>query len=308
MLLVRGWPWVIPTAFHELARSFDVIIGERLEEKAGLLMSVKASDKKQGEIVMVRDFPEEFLSELFMNFYDKGFIRHASLPVGCTVLFVKKKDGSFRMCIDYRELNKLTVKNRYPLSRIDDLFDQLHGSQFFLKIDLRSGYHQLRVHEDDIPKTAFRTRYGHFEFIVMPFGLTNAPAGWEQENAFQTLNDKLCNALVLALLDGSKDFVVYCDASGLGLGCVLMQKVRSINDRILVAQKEIVDGLQDCRKVPLKGDVRTLIMDEAYKSKYSVHPGVDKMYYDLKDRLRLRIKGHLACFSNLNFPYGSGKE
>ncbi|GKC60891.1 putative reverse transcriptase domain-containing protein, partial [Tanacetum coccineum] len=118
---------------------------------------------------------EEF-SEQLMELQDKGFIRPSSSPWGAPVLFVKKKDGSFRMFIDYRELNKLTVKNRYPLPRIDDLFNQLQGSQFFSKIDLRSGYHQLRVHEDDIPKTAFRTRYGHFKFTVIPFGLTNAPA------------------------------------------------------------------------------------------------------------------------------------
>ncbi|GJX19959.1 putative reverse transcriptase domain-containing protein [Tanacetum coccineum] len=97
-------------------------------------------------------------------------------PWGAPVLFIKKKYGSFRMCIDYRELNKLIVKNQYPLLRIDDLFDQLQGSSVYSMIDLRSGYHQLRVSDEDIPKTAFRTRYGHYEFQVMPFGLTNAPA------------------------------------------------------------------------------------------------------------------------------------
>ncbi|KAL0554256.1 hypothetical protein IC582_008173 [Cucumis melo] len=107
---------------------------------------------------------------------DKGFIRPSVSPWGAPVLFVKKKDGSMRLCIDYRELNKVTVKNRYPLPRIDDLFDQLQGAIVFSKIDLRSGYHQLRIKDEDVPKTAFRSRYGHYEFIVMSFGLTNAPA------------------------------------------------------------------------------------------------------------------------------------
>ncbi|GJZ21417.1 putative reverse transcriptase domain-containing protein [Tanacetum coccineum] len=106
----------------------------------------------------------EELSTQLQELYDKGFIRPSSSPWGAPVLFVKKKDGSFRMCIDYRELNKLTVKNRYPLPRIDDLFDQLQGSSVYSKIDLRSGYHQLRVRDEDIPKTTFRTRYGHYEF------------------------------------------------------------------------------------------------------------------------------------------------
>ncbi|GJW26728.1 putative reverse transcriptase domain-containing protein, partial [Tanacetum coccineum] len=303
------------------------------------------------------------LSEQLQELSDKRFIRPSSSPWGASVLFVKKKDGSFRMCIDYRELNKLTVKNRYPLPRIDDLFDQLQGSSIYSKIDLRSGYHQLRVREQDIPKTAFRTRYGHYEFQVMPFGLTNAPAvfmdlmnrvckpyldkfvivfiddiliyskdereheehlkailellkkeklyakfskcefwipkvqflghvidsrgihvdpakiesikdwaspktpteirqflglagyyrrfiegfskiaksmtkltqkgikfdwGEKEENAFQLIKRKLCSAPILALPEGSEDFVVYCDASHKGLGAVLMQREKVI--------------------------------------------------------------------------------
>ncbi|GJY48708.1 reverse transcriptase domain-containing protein [Tanacetum coccineum] len=304
------------------------------------------------------------LSEQLKELSDKGFIRPSSSPWGAPVLFVKKKDESFRMCIDYRELNKLTVKNRYPLPRIDDLFDQLQGSSVYSKIDLRSGYHQLRVREEDIPKTAFRTRYGHYEFQVMPFGLTNAPAvfmdlmnrvckpyldkfvivfiddiliysknkkehkehlkqilellkkeelyakfskcefwipkvqflghvidsegihvdpakiesikdwtspkspteirqflglagyyrrfiegfskiakpmtkltqkkikfewGDKQEAAFQLLKQKLCSAPILALPEGSEDFIAYCDASKKGLGAVLMQREKVIS-------------------------------------------------------------------------------
>ncbi|GJV77203.1 putative reverse transcriptase domain-containing protein [Tanacetum coccineum] len=421
----------------------------------------------------------EELSGQLKEIQDNGFILPSSSPWEAPIFFVKKKDGSFRMCTDYRELDKFTIKNRYPLPRIDDLFDQLQGSQYFSKIDLRSGYPQLRVHEDDIPKTAFKTRYGHFEFTVMPFGLTNAPAvfmdlmirvcrpyldrfllvfiddilvysntreenevhlglilellkkeklyakfskcefwlrevqflghaingdgihvdpskikavknwedprtpsevrsflglagfyhrfienfskiakpltvltqksktfdwGEEQENAFQTLKGKLCDAPALALPDGPEDFVVYCDASGLGLGCVLMQRgkviayasrqlkideknytthdlelgaVKELNMRqrrwielfsdydceiryhpgkanvvaVVLSLDEMIEHRSDGALyyldriwVALKGDARTLILDKAHKSKYSVHPGADKMYFDLSDR------------------------
>ena len=97
-------------------------------------------------------------------------------PWGAHILFVEKKDGTLRLCVDYRQLNKMTIKNRYPLPRIDDLFDQVQGAYVFSKIDLRSGYHQVRIKDEDVHKNAFRTRYGHYEFLVVPFGLTNALA------------------------------------------------------------------------------------------------------------------------------------
>nr|GFC25657.1 putative reverse transcriptase domain-containing protein [Tanacetum cinerariifolium] len=144
------------------------------------------------------------LSTQLQELSKRGFIRPSSSPWGALILFVKKKDGSFWMCIIYRKLNKLTVKNRYPLSRIDDLFDQLQGSRVYSKINLRSSYHQLRVREEDIPKTAFRTRYGHYEFQVMPFGLTNAPA------VFMDLMNRVCklylDRFVIVFID---DILIY---------------------------------------------------------------------------------------------------
>ncbi|GJZ59314.1 retrotransposon protein, putative, ty3-gypsy subclass, partial [Tanacetum coccineum] len=144
------------------------------------------------------------LSNQLQELADRGFIRQSTSPWGAPVLFVKKKDGSFRMSIDYRELNKLTVKNRYLLPRIDDLFDQFQGSSVYSKIDLRSGYHQLRVRDEDIPKTAFRTRYGHYEFQVMSFGLTNA------HPVFMDLMNRVCkpylDKFVIVFID---DILIY---------------------------------------------------------------------------------------------------
>ncbi|GKD97194.1 putative reverse transcriptase domain-containing protein, partial [Tanacetum coccineum] len=211
------------------------------------------------------------LSDQLQELYDKGFIRPSFSPCGAPVLFVKKKDGSFWMCIDYRELNKLKVKNHYPLLRIDDLFDQLQGSSVYSKIDLRSSYHQLRVREEDIPKTAFKTRYGIMNF----------------------------NAPILALPEGAENFIVYCDDSYKGLGVVLMKNENMIayaSRQLKIHEKNytthdlelgaVVFALKIWRHylswLPCFDDIRTLIMHEFDKSKYSVYPGSDKLYQDMK--------------------------
>ncbi|GJV26320.1 putative reverse transcriptase domain-containing protein [Tanacetum coccineum] len=204
----------------------------------------KSDDKRLEDIPVVREFLEVFpedlpglppeLSNQLQELADRGYRDKYLHTWGAPVLFVKKKDGSFRMCIDYRELNKLTVKNRYPLPRIDDLFDQLQGLSVYSKIDLRSGYHQLKVRNEDIPKTAFRTRH-----LIDSRGIHVDPAkieaknkkyiwGKDQESTFQLLKQKLCEAPILALPEGNDDFVVYCDASLQGLGAVLMQREKVI--------------------------------------------------------------------------------
>ncbi|GJZ29042.1 putative reverse transcriptase domain-containing protein [Tanacetum coccineum] len=418
------------------------VVGERPEEKVRQLRSVKVEKHKMEEIVVVKDFPKVFpddlsgllpvrevefwielipgaipvskspyrltpskmeeLSGQLKELQEKGFIRPSSSPWGEPVLFVMKKDGSFRMCIDYRELNKLTIKNRYPLPRIDDLFDQLQGSQYFSKIDLRFGYHQLRVHEDDIPKDHTRKEHemhlglvlellkkeklyatfskcdfwlrevqflghvingdgihvdsskievvrnweapktptevrsflglaGYYRRFIENFSkiaksltvLTQKSKtfdwGEEQENAFQTLKDKLCNAPVLALPDGPKDFVLRIheknytthdlelDAVVFALkiwrhylygtkSCRWIELFSDYDYEIryhlgkanVVADALRLDEMMEHRSdgtlyyldrvwIPLKGDVRTLIMDDSHKSKYFVHLGADKM-------------------------------
>ncbi|GKC03461.1 putative reverse transcriptase domain-containing protein [Tanacetum coccineum] len=193
--------------------SFDAIIGMDWLDLLGLPLTRQVEfqiDLIPGAAPVAqapyRLAPSEMkqLSEQLKELSDKGFIRPSSSPSGAPVLFVKKKDGSFRMCIDYRELNKLTVKNHYSLPRIDDLFDQLQGSSVYSKIDLRSGYHQLRVREEYITKIAFRTRYGHYEFQVMPFGLTNTLA------VFMDLMNRVCkpylDKFVIVFID---DILIY---------------------------------------------------------------------------------------------------
>ena len=116
------------------------------------------------------------LKKQIEDLLEKKFIRPSASPWGAPMLLVKKKDGSSQLCVDYRKLNKLTIKNKYPLPRIDDLLDQLRGAVVFSKIDLRSGYHQILVKSEDVQKKTFRSRYGHYEYVVMPFGVTNTPA------------------------------------------------------------------------------------------------------------------------------------
>ena len=148
----------------------------------------------------------EELKRQLEELMEQGFIRNSASSWGAPILFVKKKDGSLRLCIDYRMLNQATIKNKYPLPRIEDLFDQLQRAKIFSKIDLRSGYHQLRIREEDVSKIAFRTRYGLYEFVVMPFGLTNAPA------AFMDLMNRIfrpfVDTFVIVFID---DILIYSE-------------------------------------------------------------------------------------------------
>ena len=144
------------------------------------------------------------LRKILKDYSDHGFTRESKSNFASPVIFVKKKDGSIRMCVDYRALNKITIKNKYPLPRTSELFDQLQGAKWFSKIDLRSGYHQVRIHPDDVHKTAFSTRYGLYEFLVLPFGLTNAPATFM--NLMQNIFRPLLDQFVIVFLD---DILIY---------------------------------------------------------------------------------------------------
>jgi hypothetical protein len=146
----------------------------------------------------------EELKRQLADMLSKGLIRPSASPWGLPVLFVDKRDGTIRLCVDYRKLNEVTIKNKYLLPKIEDLFDQLNGAKVFSKIDLRIGYHQLKVRESDIPKTAFTTRYGLFEYTVMSFGLTNAPAYFM--NLMNKVFMKFLDKFVVVFID---DILVY---------------------------------------------------------------------------------------------------
>ncbi|XP_075515845.1 uncharacterized protein LOC142550652 [Primulina tabacum] len=263
---------------------------------------------------------KELKSQL-QDLLDEGFFRPSSSPWGAPVLFVKKKDGSLRLCIDYREINKVTIKNKYLPPRIDDLFAQLQGATVFSKIDLRSGYHQLKVKECDIPKTALRTRYGHYEFLVMSFGLTNAPS------VFMDLMNRERIAVDPAKIEAVKKWPipltvaevrsflrlagyhpgkanVVADAlsrkSGLQLGSMIQKpliKHEQQLDTLLLdlrakAEKKRnsefglnSDGMiifQGRICVPVDDAIRRDVLTEAHTAPYSVHPGGTKKYQDLR--------------------------
>ncbi|GJS72317.1 putative reverse transcriptase domain-containing protein [Tanacetum coccineum] len=238
------------------------------------------------------------LSEQLQDLSDKGFIRPSSLPWGAPVLFVKKKDGSFRMCIDYRELNKLTVKNQYPLPRIDDLFDQLQGSSIYSKIDLRSGYHQLRDEKEHaehlkailelLRKEKLYAKFSKCEFWIPKLqflGHVIDSRGIHVDPAkIESIKDWASPKTPMEIR--REDFVVYCDASHKGLGVVLMQREKVIayaSQQLKVHEKNYTTHDLELRSVELVTLLwRPVIMHESHKSKYSIHPGSKKMYQDVK--------------------------
>ncbi|GKA47413.1 MAK10-like protein [Tanacetum coccineum] len=253
------------------------VYGERTLGAAKALMNAKVDEPRISDVPVVRDFTDVFSEDLSMT----------TTTTRAPVLFMKKKDGSFRMCIDHRELNKLTVKNRYPLPRIDDLFDQLQRACHFSKIDLRSGYHQLRVIEDAILNTAFRTRYERFESTVMPFGLTNAPA------VLMDLMNRVCEPylgrFVLIFIDDILAYSKSKEEHEVHLKLVL-ESLRKEKLYAKFSKSNVVgDGLSRKERVKsrrVRGMIlaaQRSVMDEAHASRYLVHPGADKTYYNLGD-------------------------
>ncbi|GJX11366.1 putative reverse transcriptase domain-containing protein [Tanacetum coccineum] len=240
--------------------SFDVIVGMYLVVKPkGMWIVIEFHIDLIPEVTPIAKSPYRLapskmqeLSKQLQELQDKGFIRPSHLLYGAPVLFVKKKDGSFRMCIDYRELNKLTIKNHYLLPRIDDLFDQLQGARYIYKIDLRSGYHQLRVQDDDISKTVFRTRYGHFELYTKE----------DHENHLRLMLDLLRKEKLYAKFSKC-EFWLQEDENVIAEGLNgIYQQMEKREDGSLHYMDRIW--------VLLVGSVRTKIMDEVHKTRACV--------------------------------------
>jgi hypothetical protein len=172
---------------------------------------------------------------------DKEYIRPSVSPCGAPVLFVKKKEGTLRLCIDYRQLNKMTIKNKNPLARINDLFNQVGGAKIFSKFDLQSGYHQVRIKEEDIKRTNFRTRYTHYEFVVIPFGLTNTPATFMflMNNIFSQYLDKFVVVFIDNILVYSKTKEEHDEQLRIVLQTLRKHKLYAEFDKCDFYQKEI---------------------------------------------------------------------
>ncbi|XP_057248330.1 uncharacterized protein LOC130590280 [Beta vulgaris subsp. vulgaris] len=234
-----------------IEHAIDLVPGAPLPNKPAYRCDPSASRELQRQI-------EELI--------ERGYVRESMSPCAVPALLVPKKDGTWRMCIDSRAVNNITVKYRFPMPRLEDMLDELNGASVFSKIDLRSGYHQMRIREGDEWKTAFKTKQGLYEWMVMPFGLCNAPSSfmrlmnecrkkvymwilqkvqaissWKAptnahecrsfhaQKAFEEVKEKLCSAPILALPDFNKLFEVECDASGVGIGAVLLQEKRPIS-------------------------------------------------------------------------------
>jgi hypothetical protein len=201
---------------------------------------------------------------------DKSFIRPSSSPWSCPALFVSKKDKGFRLCVDYRPLNAVTIKNKYPLPRIDILFDQLVGAQVFSKIDLRTDYHQIKIRDEDIHKTAFSMRYGLYEYLVISFGLTNALAHFMY----------LMNSVFMSEL---KIIAAQKDDAGMAH---IKRRIQEGDPKVayFCEDAEGTLWLKDRLVVPKKEALKKKILDEAHTSRYSIHPGSIKMYHDLRQQ------------------------